>query len=96
VPNQVRDANTAINVDFSIDNREYFASYTHNPSDTTDYEYNVTMYKQTGLKNIEHQLVMSPNPGSQDTIFLFDYAMYTYVWPTCTVFLLVLTAVQVR
>ena len=41
------------------------------------YLYNVLLWSETGLENIEHTLVISAAQGESPSLLLFDYAVYT-------------------
>ncbi|KZT68141.1 hypothetical protein DAEQUDRAFT_341039 [Daedalea quercina L-15889] len=43
-----------------------------------DYLYNVTVFAQTDLSNAEHTLVITAVAGSDPSLLLFDWAMYTF------------------
>ncbi|KAH9930961.1 uncharacterized protein B0H18DRAFT_872467 [Fomitopsis serialis] len=55
-------------------------TYTHNPDTSAgaaQYVYNATVFSQTGLSNASHTLLMNATQGSQASLVLFDWAMYT-------------------
>ena len=65
------------NVTFQLDGA-HAGTYTHVPnSNANKYQYNVTAFSQTGLSNEHHTLVMTAVQGSQPSLLLFDWAMYT-------------------
>lgn len=55
-------------------------TYTHNPSTSTDYQYNVPVYANDSLVFAEHNMTIQPvtNAGS-NVLILFDYFIYSYV-----------------
>ncbi|KAI0724107.1 hypothetical protein C8Q72DRAFT_858228 [Fomitopsis betulina] len=68
---------TFTNASFELDGIPA-AIYHHQPDGATgDFEYNVTVYSQTGLSNIEHTLVMTAEQGKSASLLLFDWAEYT-------------------
>lgn len=65
------------NVTFELDGYPV-GTYTHPPNaSATQYEYNVTALSKTGLDNMQHTLVITAAQGSQPSLLLFDWAMYT-------------------
>ncbi|KAH9922672.1 uncharacterized protein B0H18DRAFT_508440 [Fomitopsis serialis] len=76
VPNYVASATTFVNVSFELDG-ESVGLYTHAPSQSTDYMYNVTLYSNTALANGQHTLVMTPQRESSPSYLAFDWAQYT-------------------
>ncbi|KAH9842687.1 uncharacterized protein C8Q71DRAFT_733970 [Rhodofomes roseus] len=76
VPNYILNADTLVNIDFTLDG-EFSNTYTHSPEQSDTYDYNVTVYSNTTLKNIKHTLVLTAKDDSP-SIILFDWAMYTF------------------
>ena len=65
------------NVTFELDGA-LAGTYIHVPdSSASQYEYNVTAFSQTELNNEHHTLVMTAVQGSEPSLLLFDWAMYT-------------------
>jgi hypothetical protein len=80
VPNYVQDATTTVNTTFSIDGQPA-GTYLHEPSTDTVYAYNVPVFSQGGLENTKHSLLITPTGGpKENSLLLFDYAVYTYVY----------------
>ncbi|KAH9829640.1 uncharacterized protein C8Q71DRAFT_717950 [Rhodofomes roseus] len=77
VPNYVQYATTFVNVSFELDGK-VAGLYTHVPSTSTSYEYNVTLFSNTGLANTQHTLVISPQREPDTSYMAFDWAQYTY------------------
>ncbi|KZT64252.1 hypothetical protein DAEQUDRAFT_760036 [Daedalea quercina L-15889] len=77
VPNYVPYATTFVNISFELDGK-VAGTYTHAPSDNVDYEYNVTLYSNTALANVQHTLVMTPQREPNASYMAFDWAKYTY------------------
>ena len=69
---QVTETNIAFNLDGN--QLQTYSNDPTNPDATTTFKYNVTVFSQTGLENIEHTLVMTMLPGSW---IAFDWAKYT-------------------
>jgi hypothetical protein len=76
----VPDATTTVNVTFTLDGAPA-KPFFHAPDSSSTILYNTSVFVQDGLQNVPHQLVMTPTGGSVSSLFLFDYAMYTYVVP---------------
>ena len=73
------------NITFELDN-QIAGTYSHFPSlGASEYEYNVTVFGKTGLDNTAHTLTMAAVQGSQPSLLLFDWAIYTWV-PSNTCF----------
>jgi hypothetical protein len=56
--------------------------FLHVPDGTSGlngYEYNVVVYANHSIPNGEHRLIVSTIAESKHSVFLFDYAIYTYV-----------------
>jgi len=79
VPNYVQYATTYVNVTFEMDGHKV-GVYSHIPSTSDTYIYNVTMYQNTSLQNGLHTLVISPQGiGAANASYMsFDWAEYTY------------------
>ncbi|KAH9831188.1 uncharacterized protein C8Q71DRAFT_715813 [Rhodofomes roseus] len=77
VPNYVRNANTLVNVSFALDGAPA-GNYTHQPSSSTEFFYNVTLFSTTALENVAHTLVMTPQGTAEASYLAFDWAEYTY------------------
>jgi hypothetical protein len=78
VPNLVEGATTVVNVTFALDGKPG-TPYFHAPDTTTNVLFNTSVFSQQGLANVPHQLVITPTGGTINSLFLFDYATYTYV-----------------
>jgi hypothetical protein len=78
VPNTLPGTDTIVNATFSLDGGPS-ETYFHNPDSSSTYIYNVPVYSNQNLKNIEHNLLITPNAGTHNSVFVFDYAIYTYV-----------------
>ncbi|KAI0754144.1 hypothetical protein C8Q80DRAFT_1094165, partial [Daedaleopsis nitida] len=70
--NNVPNARTDQNMKFVLDGQQV-GSFAHPATSSTDKEYRVLVFSQTGLKNSAHTFVIQPQPDSN---ILFDYAMY--------------------
>jgi hypothetical protein len=82
VPNDVQAAtfvDSNVDAQFSLDNGTIIKQYKHLPSKAHGLEYNVMMASMENLPNTEHELVISPIRGMQNSVLMFDYAEYTYV-----------------
>ncbi|TFY61549.1 hypothetical protein EVJ58_g4437 [Rhodofomes roseus] len=77
VPNYVRNANTLVNVSFALDGAPA-GNYTHQPSSSNEFFYNVTLFSTTALENVAHTLVMTPQGTAEASYLAFDWAEYTY------------------
>ena len=71
------------NASFELDGY-IVGTYHHIPDPSDDkYLYNVTVFSQHGLSNTEHTLLINVQSGSETSLFLFDWAIYTYVTRIC-------------
>ncbi|KAH9922671.1 uncharacterized protein B0H18DRAFT_508385 [Fomitopsis serialis] len=77
VPNYVEYATTLVNVSFELDGK-VVGLYTHAPSASVGYIYNVTLYSNTAIANGQHTLVMTPQRESNSSYLAFDWAQYTF------------------
>ena len=65
------------NASFELDGLP-LGKFEHVPQPEQDqYLYNVLLWSETGLENIEHTLVISAAQGESPSLLLFDYAVYT-------------------
>ena len=65
--------NTSFELDGTLAGR-----YEHIPDPTQQqYIYNVSMFQSTGLTFGEHTLMMMAMQGSEPSLLMFDYAVYT-------------------
>jgi hypothetical protein len=81
VPNLVPGAVTNVSLGFSLDG-EPAGTYNHDPDmNNAAFQYNVSVFAKNSLSNTAHTLVIEPTSGGtqdQNTILLFDYAVYTF------------------
>ena len=73
--NKIQNATTLTNVTFAIDGARN-GTFTHTPSASADYDYNVLGYSNKKLSKGNHQLLIQTN-GNQDSIIMFDYLIYS-------------------
>jgi hypothetical protein len=78
VPNLVLDATTIVNVTFNLDGTPG-TPFFHAPDVTNNFLFNASVFSRQGLANVPHKLVITPTGGTASSLFLFDYATYTYV-----------------
>ena len=65
------------NASFELDGKLVHV-YNHIPDPSQGpYLYNVSAFQQSNLEIAEHTLVMTAVQGSQPSLLLFDYAVYT-------------------
>jgi len=77
IANSVPNATTLTDVDFVLD-QEIVGTYTHNPSTSTDYQYNVPVYTNDSLAFAEHNMIIQPvTDAGGNVLILFDYLIYT-------------------
>lgn len=68
---------TGTNLTFELDN-EPAGSFTHIPTDSTEYQYNALFYGNDNIPNGEHQFTLTTQDVTTDNfLVLFDYAIYT-------------------
>jgi hypothetical protein len=81
VPNLVPGAVTNVSLGFSLDG-EPAGTYLHNPDmNNAAFRYNTSVFAKNSLLNTAHTLGIEPTSGGtqdQNTILLFDYAVYTF------------------
>ncbi|CCM03339.1 uncharacterized protein FIBRA_05468 [Fibroporia radiculosa] len=78
IPNYVEYAITLTNVSINLDG-ENVGIYTHIPEeDTSEMIYNVSVYTNTNLENTLHTIVLEPLRQTNSSVFLFDWAQYTF------------------
>ncbi|EJD07322.1 uncharacterized protein FOMMEDRAFT_71938 [Fomitiporia mediterranea MF3/22] len=80
VPDSVQgDATVGTDLIFTLDGQQA-GTFTHSPTGSADFLYNVPCFVKSGLSNSSHQLVISAaSPDGGSTAVLFDYLQYTYV-----------------
>ena len=67
------------NVEFILDNVQV-SSFTHNPTTSTDFDYNQTVYANNSMPYGEHTMTVAPvNDSVNSVLILFDYLIYTWV-----------------
>ena len=55
-------------------------TYQHIPDpEDAQYLYNIVVFSEEGLSNELHTLVITAEQGSEDSLLLFDWVMYTCV-----------------
>jgi len=76
--NTVPGAVTTTDLSFTLDGSSY-PPYSHTPDSTSDYIYGAggQVFSADGLDQVAHQLVITTNNPS-GSLFLFDYASYTF------------------
>ena len=95
--NQVDATTTLTNLSFTLDN-EFVGTFEHIPTNSTDIQYNFTVYVNETLENKQHTLVISTGGLSKaqvcalkSSFLLFDYVKYTYVTTMKELYLLTQT-----
>ncbi|KAF8551996.1 hypothetical protein OG21DRAFT_1416887 [Imleria badia] len=78
IANTVSNATTLTDVDFVLDQLAV-SSYTHTPSTSTDYQYNVAIYANDSLVLGEHNMMIQPVNSGNNVLILFDYLIYACV-----------------
>ncbi|KAJ6558046.1 hypothetical protein B0H19DRAFT_126793 [Mycena capillaripes] len=73
VPNTIPFATTLVDLAFTLDGGS-MGTYTHIPDNSSDILYSVPIFNAENLSNEAHTLVAETTSNS---IFLFDFAMYT-------------------
>ncbi|EED84926.1 predicted protein [Postia placenta Mad-698-R] len=77
VPNNVLYATTFVNISFELDGHTV-GTFSHLPSESDAYQYNVTLYSNTSLEDAQHTLIITPRRDVNASYMAFDWAMYTY------------------
>ncbi|KAI0713163.1 hypothetical protein C8T65DRAFT_739032 [Cerioporus squamosus] len=77
IPNTVTNADTGTNLTFSMDGARV-GTFTHTPSSSTEFDYNIPVHSSTDLKNQEHTLVIQTVGDTSSSLILFDYVVYTF------------------
>ncbi|EIN10606.1 hypothetical protein PUNSTDRAFT_112429 [Punctularia strigosozonata HHB-11173 SS5] len=77
VPNTVMYATTMANMTFTLDG-DLVGTYFHEPSTSTDFEYNVPVYTNKSMDNVQHTLKLEAQAGTNGSYLSFDYAIYTF------------------
>ena len=80
IANTVPDVPTIVhgmNMTFSLDGA-LVGTFVHQPSTSTTYEYNYTLFSSVNLANTEHTLVVQTAGDNASSLILFDYAVYTF------------------
>ena len=77
--NTVPGATTFTSVDFVLDGTPV-SSFTHQPSTSTDYEYNQAVFANDSIPYGLHTMTVAPvNNSVNNVLILFDYLIYTCV-----------------
>jgi hypothetical protein len=69
---------TFTSLTFTIDDAQV-GSYQHTPDGSGTYVYNTLVYANALLSNGQHTFVIH-NPITSDSLILFDYVVYSYVF----------------
>ncbi|KAI5117137.1 hypothetical protein M0805_008256 [Coniferiporia weirii] len=64
------------NLTFTLDGNEA-GTFLHVPTSSTDFEFNVPGFSQTGLENSRHKLIISDVGTPNASLILFDFLVYT-------------------
>ena len=76
--NSVPFADTLTNLTFILDGATV-GTFVHPPTTSTLPEYNVLVFMDQSLKNIEHELVIQATGSTKAALTLFDRVVYTFV-----------------
>ncbi|KAJ7042046.1 hypothetical protein C8F04DRAFT_114999 [Mycena alexandri] len=71
---------------FSLDDGASQGTFLYSPTSNTDFLYNVSVVSLPSLANKAHKLLVSTDDEVNGSIFLFDYAVYTCVQVTFSLF----------
>ena len=74
--NQVPSATTFTNISFTLDG-SYEGAFMHTPDATIQFEYHVNGFTKNNLQNKAHTILITNQPGSDNSLVLFDYLIYT-------------------
>ncbi|KAF8447251.1 hypothetical protein L210DRAFT_2785803 [Boletus edulis BED1] len=74
--NNVTGATTFTDLDFVLD-QVTVGRYTHTPSSSTDYQYNVPVYVNESMDLGAHNMMIQPVNSGNQVLMLFDYFIYT-------------------
>ena len=78
--NNVPFTDTLTNLTFAIDGAQV-GTFVHEPTNSTLFDYNVPVYVNPELENLEHTLEIQAVGDSTPSLILFDYVVYTYTDP---------------
>ena len=70
------DVQISTNITFELDG-DLAGEFAHQPTSSTEFDYNHLVFASNSLKNTDHVLVIQP-AENQTSLILFDYAMYTF------------------
>ena len=76
--NSVPLADTLTNLTFTLDGATV-GTFVHEPTSSTLFDYNILVFKDQSLKNMEHELVIQATGDTRAALTLFDYVVYTFV-----------------
>lgn len=76
IANMITGIITLTNLTFLIDGIPS-GTFSHYPTTSTVFEYNVLLYSNTSLQNAEHTIVMNASSDPNASLVLFDYLVYT-------------------
>lgn len=77
-------ATTFTNISFTLDGNPE-GTFIHMPDETNQFEYHVNGFTKNNLQNKAHTIVITNQPGSSNSLVLFDYLIYTWVFLTICV-----------
>jgi hypothetical protein len=69
---------TVTHLTFSIDGIQV-GTFEHTPDGSNTFTYNALVYMNTSIPSGQHTFVIH-NPTTIDSLILFDYVVYTYVF----------------
>ncbi|KAI0754142.1 hypothetical protein C8Q80DRAFT_348017 [Daedaleopsis nitida] len=74
--NTIPYVDTLANLTFNLDGN-VVATYVHQPTSSTDYDYNVNVFRVENLEDTDHVLEMQSVGDTKPSLILFDYAIYS-------------------
>ncbi|KAF8447196.1 hypothetical protein L210DRAFT_3361121, partial [Boletus edulis BED1] len=75
IANNVTSAVTFTDLEFVLDHVTV-GRYTHTPSSSTEYQYNVPVYVNESMALGEHNMMVQPVDSGNKVLMLFDYVIY--------------------
>ena len=76
--NTVPLTDTLTNISFTLDGTEV-GTFVHEPTASTEFDYDIPVYSNPEIPNMEHELVIQAVECGRPVLILFDYIVYTFM-----------------